>query len=309
MAFSFHANTLAFGGQIEEPGRRPKYLSSQASVTLPTEGGVGEATVCDFEQDGISFYRAESRVFGNAFDDRIFTTFANVTVYGLDILGRIQADVLSTSVTSIHERVPGKISESQISFDVNILGLVIDGNPVHVEFDTEPYRRHGTFSAFTDSFMSLSEAEATRLATAYNWPLGECQTVTGGAKSFHVPARAMSGLRASVVRDTTPSLAAGTIPGVTRQGYTIEVAGFGLVHLGEVLLIPGRRSISALRVELGKTLGPVMPRASLAVPDGEPRIHAVGLTETVAESASLATAGGGYTVARTEGNGTDYGFP
>lgn len=313
MAFTFHANTLGFGGQIDKPGLKPLFLPSQASLTLPPSGGFGESSVNNYAEDGVSFYRAESRVFGSSFNDTIFKTYANVTVLGLDIQGRIQADVLSTTVTSINERKNGCTTESRISFDATMVGLVIDGQPIDVEFDPEPFRRYGTFDEFVQSFKGLDEQQMTERAAAYNWPIDECQTrVEGGRKEFHIPKRCSTGLRASLLRSTTPTLAPGLIHGVTRQGFSIEVSGLGLVHIGEVLLKAGRRRINLLRVELGKTLGDLpMKRVSMASGGDEPRMLAVGMTEGSADLVILnggggGLDGGGYTFASGEGNGTDF---
>jgi len=311
MAFTFHANTLGFGGQIEQPGARARYLPSQASLTLPPNGGFGESSVANYDEDGVSFYRAESRVVGSAIDDRIFTTFANVSVIGLDIHGRIQADVLNTTVTSLTRRdQDGCMNESRISFDATILGLVIDGHPIDLEFDPDPFRRNGTFREFVDSFASLGEEEATKRAAAYNWPFDECHTLLGnGSKKFHIPTRCTTGIRASLLRRTTPRLAPGEIPGLTRRGYTIEVKGLGLVHIGEVLLKTGRRRINLMRIELGKSLADLpTTRVSLPAAHGEPRLHAVAMAKGAAEPMSLdgSEGGGGYTFASGEGNGTDF---
>jgi len=315
MPFNFHATTLALGGQLEGADRKARYISSQASVSLPTDGGVGESTVQDFEQDGISFYRAESRVFGNAFENRIFKTYANTSVYGLNIDDLIQVDVLSSTVTSINERVGDCATESKISFDVNIVGLVIDGLPIEVELETESFRRNATFGDYIGSFPKMTEAEVAKYAAAYNWSFNDCKTVTQQdgleVTSYHVPAACQNGLRASVVCRTTPELRPGEVRGITRQGFTIEVANFGLIHLGEVLMIPGRRSINLLRIERGKTLASLpISRASLPAADAQPGIHAVAMTGTTAETASLVSpTGGSVTVCRTEGNGTDFGSP
>lgn len=306
MAFSFHANTLAFGGQFEAPGiNGVKYLPSQASATLPPQGGFGESAISDFCEEGVSFHRAESRVFGNSFQNKLFKTYANVTVYGLDIAGIVQADVLSASITSINQRVAGCTSESRISFDANIVGLVIDGHPYDVELDTGPFLQYGTFSEFTDSFTRMSPTEVQAVAEAYNWPIEECQTVTPeGRKVFHVPDRCRNGLRATVLRKITPTLA-GDQTALKQQGFTIEVPNLGLVHLAEVLLTIGRREINLLRVELGKTLedGSIDVVSEPPISD-EPRPFALALAPE-----SDPTASGGYTVAYAAGNGTDFGPP
>ena len=309
MGFSFHANTLAFGGQIESPGSRPKYLSSEASVTLPPTGGIGEAVSGPYDQEGISFLSARSYVTGSAFGDSAYNTYANVTVNNLDIQGRIQAQVLNTTVTSMNRRdANGCIGESRISFDANIVGLVIDGHLIDVDFNPEPFRRNATFDEFVRAFPAMPPDEARSLAEAYKWPLDECLDETTGR--YHIPSRCSTGIRASLLRSTDPALAPGEINGITRRGYTIEVAGFGLIHLGEVLLKAGRRRINLMRVELGKTLdGASMLSAPLPEGGGLPRLAAAGMdggADVIALVPEAGGLGGTYTFASGEGNGTDF---
>jgi len=315
MSFSFHANTLAFGGHLEETGCARQFLPSQASVTLPPEGGFGESVIRDFCENGVSIYRAESRVFGNSFQNRLFKTYANVTVYGLDIAGLIQADVLSASITSINERVEGRTSESRISFDATIVGLVINGVPYDVQLDTVPFLKNGTFSEFTTAVAGMGEKEVRTLSAAYNWPYAECRTVRKSLiegepeqVEHHVPERFNTGLRATLVKDIVPALRNDRNPPLNRQGFSVEVPGLGIVHLAEVLLTTGRRGINLLRVELGKKLdGTVIPDQSEPPSTGENRLRAVAMDETAAmDSGGL---GGGYTIVHAVGNGTDFGPP
>lgn len=315
MSFSFHANTLAFGGQIEQGGRT-KYLPSEASVTLPPGGGIGEVVSGPVDREGISFRSSRSYVSGKSFNDTVYTTYANVMVHDVDIEGRIQVQVMNTSVTSVNRRDDyGCTGESRISFDVNMVGLVIDGHLIEVEFNPEPFRRHATFAEFVDSFQQMPADQAEELIEAFNWPIEECRTLhcgpNGDETRYHVPRRCSTGIRASLLRTTTPRLAPGEIPGITRRGYTIEVAGFGLIHLGEVLMKAGRRRVNLMRVELGKTLdGGTVLRAPLADAGGEPRMSASGFaanTEMLTLlAAPLPSDRGSYTFASGEGNGTDF---
>lgn len=308
MGFSFNANTLAIGGQIEARGNR-KLLLSKGSVTLPQEGGFGESVICDYSEEGVSFLRAESRVYGSNFRNKQFKTFANVTVYGLDLDGRVQVDVLSASITSINERLNGTGGgESRISFDASVVGLVIDGHPYNVGIDTKPYLDNGTFSEFTEAFTSMTAAEVEEKARAFNWSIEECQT----DGRFHVPQRCQNAVRASIVSKITPALA-GDKPELRQQGFTIEVPNFGLLHLGEVMLTVGKRGINLLRVERGRTLEDLAPVVEIeeVSPESvteEKRPTARALTEVPALAALGGTIGG-YTVAHLTGNGTDFGPP
>lgn len=316
MTFAFHANTLAFGGQVEESGRT-KYLPSQASVTLPPSGGIGETRVDDYNDGDISFLSATSYVSGDNVADMSYNTYANVTVSKLDIAKRVQVNVLNTIVKSENERVDGCVGESSITFGGDISGLVIDGHVIKVNFDFEPFAQNGKYADFVNSFTTMSEAEVREYAEAYNWDYNDCHTNTieEGVEvtRFHVPRNCTTGIRASLVRSTTPKLTRGEIAGIERKGFTIEVAGLGLLHLGEVLLKTGRRRVNMLRVELDKKLdGSTMSRASLRDAGGAPRLEATGVsteTEPLMLVAALPPSGGGggsYTFASGEGNGTDF---
>lgn len=310
MGYSFHANTLAFGGQIEPAGStRPKYLPSEASVTLPPTGGIGEAFGGPYDNEGVSYLSARSYVTGSAVGKDAYNTYANVTVTELDIQTRIQVQVLNTTVTSMNRRdANGCIGESRIWFDANIIGLVIDGHLIDVDFNPEPFRRWATFDEFVRAFPAMPEEEAKGLIDAYNWPIEEC--TDPGSGKYHIPTRCSTGIRASLLRSTTPKLAPGEINGITRRGYTIEVAGFGLIHLGEVLLKAGRRRINLMRVELNKTLDDkAMVTAPLTEAGGAPRLVAAGLdagSELIAAVPESGGGGGTYTFASGEGNGTDF---
>lgn len=310
MGFSFHANTLAFGGQVEPAGStRPKYLASEASVTLPPTGGIGEAVSGPYDNEGVSYLGARSYVTGSAVGRDAFNTYASVTVTELDIQGRIQAQVLNTTVTSMNRRdASGCIGESRIWFDANIIGLVIDGHLIEVDFNPEPFRRWGTFDEFVRAFPNMPPDEAKGLIDAYNWPIEECTDPASG--KYQIPSRCSTGIRASLLRSTTPALAPGEINGITRRGFTIEVAGFGLIHLGEVLLKAGRRRMNLMRVELNKTFDDkVMVSAPLAESGGAPRLVASGMDaapDLIAAVPELGGGGGTYTFASGEGNGTDF---
>jgi len=301
MPFSFHANTLAFGGEFEQTNSRRRLLPSQASVTLPQEGGFGESTVSEYYEEGISFYRAESRVYGNAFENRLFKTYANVTIYGLDIAGILKADVLSATITSINRRQGEWPSESQVSLDANIVGLVIAGVPYDVELDTAPFLKHGTFGEFVNSIPAMSEAEVRETAARHNWSFEACQTTTPEGTIFHAPAGSVNGLRATIVRNIKPAFP--EYAPLPRQGFTLEVPNLGVVHLGEVLLTTGRRTVNMLRIQPGMTLAdlviqPVPPELAAAVPG------ALALAEIEPESSDYTV-----TVCNATGNGTDFGRP
>lgn len=306
--FNYNAHTVAIGGQIEENhAKRP--LPSKASVTLAPDGGFGESCIDNYCEEGISIVHADSRVYGTSFKDkftgktRLFKTFASVTVYGLDLNGVVQADVVNASITSINERINGCPGESQISFDASIVGLVINGRPYDVELDVKPFRDHGTFSSFTQSITRMNADEVQAVANSYNWKLADMQT----DDQFHVPKECQYGLRATILKNIKSGLS-DAVPELNRVGYTIEVPNLGLLHLGEVLVLVGKRSINTIRVELGRKLADLVVEPIDLEPmtvqrsEGEQRF-------ALAEARGGGGLGGGYTVASVTGNGTDFGPP
>src|SRR5436309_13821209 len=77
--YVFNASAIGLGGVLTSPKR--KVIPSLASVALAPTGGEGSSIVTNYDDgDGISFDRAETRVWGSSHSGNIYATRADVMV-------------------------------------------------------------------------------------------------------------------------------------------------------------------------------------------------------------------------------------
>jgi len=100
--YVFNASAIGLGGVLTTPRR--KVIPSLASVHLAPTGGEGSAIVTNYDEgDGITFDRAETRVWGSSHSGNIYATRADVMVNNLDVFHQLQVESMWASVTSIRE--------------------------------------------------------------------------------------------------------------------------------------------------------------------------------------------------------------
>ena len=90
-AFLYHAHGFAISGMITKPFQ--DFIPTQAMATLPTTGGLAEATNEDYRyKDIVSFKSAETVITGISPKDNVYETDMKVTIEGLNIRDRFTAD-------------------------------------------------------------------------------------------------------------------------------------------------------------------------------------------------------------------------
>jgi hypothetical protein len=234
-SFRYHANAQALSGYLNRPVQR--VIEVQAGTTLPATGGHSHTRVENYRFDGfVSFKAGYSHVSGSEKGEdnkTIYTTLATTTVEGLNILDVVTAD-----------RIVSRLSSSQISGDeprILVIGsrienLRIAGYPIEVELDHELAMHLDTFAAVRKEF--ARSADFRKIAS------GSFQS-----KKSPKDVERNEGVGFSLVRN----LLCAELPGIRRGDHreVLVVPGFGSIHLAEVLVEQGRKSLTMLRVELG----------------------------------------------------------
>ena len=229
--YAFHASALGLGGVLSS-GNAQTVIPSLASVALAPTGGEGSAVVENYNQHGISFSRAESRVVGTEVSDGVFTTYADVFITNLNVFNRLRIALMGATVTSTRNLADG---ESQ--FDVRLMyrGVSVDANEVVplLDFDLCNAPTYGAFvntlrgdmNRFAESFGVEPQALQTAVAAT------NVQDPIGGTlvRGFQVPQ--------------------GAAVAAQSRG-AIVVPNVGIAHFGEFLFKPGRRRVSLLRMKL-----------------------------------------------------------
>ncbi len=265
--YSFNASALGLGGVLSSGGVKTT-IPSLASVALAPTGGEGSAVVENYNANGISFTRAESRVFGTEVSANLYTTYSDVYITNLSIFDRLKIALMNATLSSTRD-----LNSSESSFDVRIAyrGIAVDGQEVIPAIDAD-LCAVPTFDAFqrmigasTDSLAMYAGRFGLNPDVLQN-AMGNPLIPVGGTlvKDFNAPA------------------------GITlaQNRTAIDVPGVGRAHFAEFLLKPGRRRINLLRIKIGS-----------GVPDTDNGRNFIALADGGGQ-------GGDLTGGSVEGNGT-----
>ena len=230
--FTYNASALGLGGVIEQGGR-VTVIPSLASVALAPTGGEGSAIVENYSRDGISFSRAESRVFGYKTSGKVYTTISDIFITNLSVLGRVKVALLQGTVTSTRH-----IEADDSTFELRAMyrGVEADGEEVIPAVDVD-LCNSGTYEDFARRIESNVPVFAEQFGVAPD-------ALTETLRRRREPIR---GSLVSAVRRSDRSLIA--------KGNKLEISGLGNVRFGELLVKMGRRRVNLLRFEFGRSCG------------------------------------------------------
>jgi hypothetical protein len=247
-SYYFQASASSLGGVLEHP--IAKIIPSQANVALPAVGGFATTRSEAFNLDEIvSCSAASTRVAGRRADQgHAFSTLVSSVVEGLNILEIVTAERL---VAQISIDTPFDGSDPRISLvGSHFEGLKIGGRDAPVRINDMAFRSKMTWL----NLQQMGRAQAETLlgdinkgdrngwawaADRYGWMTGRSPRMEGG-----VPQPDRFAI-CSLVDGVTPA-----IPGKS-VGHIIEIAGFGRIFLGEVLVSRDSVQLSMVRAELG----------------------------------------------------------
>jgi hypothetical protein len=228
--YVFNASAIGLGGVLTSPKR--KVIPSLASVALAPTGGEGMGLVTNYDDgDGITFDRAETRVFGMqngkspfaANGDGVYATRADVLVNNLNVFGELQIKSMWASVTSIREVKDGEVKDQKFTFQAEYLGVYVNREEIDIPVDTKVFDDNPSYDAFVKALGHENMAEYRRLTGLENTPpeaLARAQTICCTAVSTKCQA-----------------------------GFRVPVRGVGVAHLAEVLVKDGRRRLTLLRLD------------------------------------------------------------
>jgi hypothetical protein len=235
--FTYNASALAIGGALDFDGRRV-IVPSLASVALSPTGGEGSSSVINYNENGISFSSADTKVIG--FDNNgEYTTYSTVLITGLNILNRLKIDFMEARVESRH--VIG--DESQFSVEASYRGVEVDGvevapvidlelcSPDYSRFDALARRLRGSSAMFAERFGMLEEKLTNTLDDPSNPPLRASL-----AADFKIIERKPGSTEMKVSR-------------APHKAHGLLIPHLGRAHFAEYLVKAGRRRITLLRLD------------------------------------------------------------
>lgn len=243
--YGFNASAVAFGGLIKEPQLcKSRGIDGVATVALSPTGGVSSSSKAIYDEDGISFCNAETRVEGTVEDERFYTTTTTVQLEKLNIFGRVKADFIQSVVQSRRD-----VQEKDACFTMRatFAGLRIVDDEVRPPLNFSLFEQVPTYDQFIEFF--ADEERMAEYAPKFGW------LTPYGAEDMEMIRRARATMTAAA-RPIRCSLLTTEIATpdtcFTQDGYTLNVPGFGKIHLAEVMIKPGLRRLNMLRLEITK---------------------------------------------------------
>jgi hypothetical protein len=284
--YVFNASAIGLGGILTSPKR--KVIPSLASVALAPTGGEGASIVTNYDDgDGISFDRAETRVWGSSHNGNIYATRADVILNNLDVFSQLQVESMWASVTSIREVLEnGDVLDRKFTFQAEFLGVRVNGKEIDVPVDTTVFDENASYEKFVDALGSDKMAD-------YRKMIGIDDATQMIVKSQRGRGIEDESLSARTIRCTAMAPRG-------QSGFHVDVKGIGRAHLAEVLIKPGRRRLTLMRLEL---TGRTMPHMGS---DGADLATAAAQTrDAVLLTRSGPGGDGSMSVGSVEGNGTN----
>lgn len=218
----FHAGGKAFAANFERPV--PVQVPVQAGVSLPTIGGHGHARVDNFEVPRlVRFQSAESHVSGDYQDSETATSQVTAIVRGLNILDVITADRIVGRMSSEH-----KIGEEEghiLAIGSLYENLRIAGYEFRIKLRHDLLQENETFE---------------KLA----------KKVASGKKSDKNARTQDKVALCSLVEEIDTEF-----PGVDKKSHVVNIPHFGTIVFAELLFMPGIKTLTMMRFELGSPDG------------------------------------------------------
>jgi hypothetical protein len=220
--FHFHALGHALSGTFHRPFDH--VIPAQAATSLPSIGGHASARVENFRAHHfVSFKAGHAHVSGSWMGENTVTTITTATLEGLNILEFITADRVVARLTS--EGKHGQKESHIIAIGSEYENLRIGGHPVKVTL------RH-------DLFLKCPTHEDLRKAVASDKNSGKIVATDDGATLCSLVEKIETNLQ-----------------GVEIRGHILRIPHFGEVSLAEVFAVPGTRTLTMLRLNLGSPDG------------------------------------------------------
>jgi hypothetical protein len=227
--YNFNASALGIGGYFVRGGKKV-LVPSLASVALAPDGGEGWTSLTNYEEDGISFTRAESRVSGYETSRSFFTTRSDIHITNLSLFGKINVGQLQATVTSTRDLDDSDTDEAKFQLHASFFGVDVDGAGVVPRIDIDVCE--ATYKELLDRTIRSVEAESGVAAA-------ESQ-VTALRRGEPIRSTMLHGID----HDDKPNM-------IKEAKNVLKVPGFAKIHFGELLVKRGRRRVNLLRIEFG----------------------------------------------------------
>lgn len=253
--YLYHAYALAAGGFVTSDGNRQN-IESAASVVLSMSGGSGHVNQTGYRflwcGRTTNFYiriaESECEVVGYE-DSEGYHTRSKSILRGVDINGVITADVIESAVESLHTTA-GCAAAPHHEPAIELLNSRFEGLKISgVSFDPQrsdvfntclTYDSLKTFIAGTNTVTPATLLPRFREASLMALPANPPLYASDMCNRF---------IRNDVIRCSIFDPVNGA--GLSTCGASLEVADFGRIYLGELVVTKGMKRLNMIRFDLG----------------------------------------------------------
>jgi len=253
--FLFHASAVGLSGEIRRPFQQN--IDCQASTALPRHGGHAKAAIKSFELGGVVAHSGVFTEVTGRTGPNTFETTVQAGVTGLNLEGKLKAQVLMGVIHSSHPaRYPEKgedAIEPAISLaGTTIIGLEIGGHEIELRplFDFSAPFTH-TMTGLREYYEKDTGFRQALESAAYS---GKEEQLPEEVRKFfpwrrRQPSAILHRDRKMTILPLYTVVKAG--PGLEVYGNVIRVPNFGRVHIGELIIERNRRRLLMLHADLG----------------------------------------------------------
>ena len=214
--FQYHAFATGFAGRITQPFEHT--IESQAQSALSPDGGYGSNRVERYRfKEIVSFSAAYTQVAGAYVEHKgrpSWDTVVTSTVEGLEIMGVVKASRIVARLASSH--AVDEEEPSILPLGSTIEGLTIAGFHVDIEWNTDVYSQHDTYSKVLEAHRSHEKLDPAKRGSIFGSLVREVKINSGF---------------------------------LTPRGHSIPVPHFGIITLGQLLIDGNARQLTMLQVE------------------------------------------------------------
>lgn len=256
----FHGNAAAFGGRIVRPA--DVVFEMPGASALPVTGGRSVSRIGRTRFEKFLSFESASTLAEGLFDDRagaIALSHHEVREDSLTASTRVFAEVRRLVVgteqrlkavrlaAELRSKNPGTSGEPRITVgDVAADGVTIDGFKLTVALDRTPFERYDTHAKL---LTALDDPGFVRKFGRHLLLEGSARTGRA-APTGHGTSDTIYGTLVSSIE-----WAGRKNPDADIIGHTVVVKNLGTLFFGELLITPGSRRLTTMRLELGSHEG------------------------------------------------------
>jgi len=253
--FHYHAHAIALAGEVTHPFQ--EIIDVQAAATIPPMGGISSSHRKRYRLPSIVMHHgARSKATGKHNPEaRIHEAMAYAAVEGLNIEHVVTADFITAHITATFHTDRGPDQELEVTPRGSMFHrLRIAGHDINLVPNVDQYHELDTLAKVKQAYSG--NKKGFRDAFDRDCCVGQVDALPATHHRFFPwSKRKPNGELPTYNGHTIVPLFTvqnEDVPGVfTVKGNVIDVANFGRIHLGEMVITPNERRVMMIHADMG----------------------------------------------------------